>query len=79
MGQERTQGDVEDERKIYVVGEVPCKSHRAAGGCVGADAQQAGFVSGGSARHGPQPQVPARSQGRVSACKTPRGDTQERS
>lgn len=36
IGQERTQGDMEDERKSCVVGEV--LSHRAAGGCVEADA-----------------------------------------
>lgn len=39
---------MEDESKSRVVGEVPCKSHSAAGGCVGADGRQAAVVSGGS-------------------------------
>lgn len=39
---------MEDENKSRVVGEVPCKSHSAAGGCVGADGRQAAVVSGGS-------------------------------
>lgn len=76
----KAQGDVEDETKSCVVGEVPCRSRRAAGGCVGVDARQAGIaVAQHCTDHSHRSRHEARaglSQQRVSACKIARGDTQ---